>query len=69
MRSLPSKKVSAMAIGCITKAATVWIENWFERGQSPLSSSMREDRLWYSSVSNMIGVEYKTAMNAVEAAA
>jgi hypothetical protein len=35
-------KASATATGGITKAATVGIKNWFERGQSPLYSSMRE---------------------------
>jgi hypothetical protein len=35
-------KTSTMATRGITKAATE-VENWFERGQLPLSSSMQEN--------------------------
>ncbi len=73
VRSPPSTKVSAKATGGITKAATVGIENWFERGQLPLSSSVREYKLLQSSASNMMAVKHLTkstnAKNAVKAAA
>jgi hypothetical protein len=52
----------------ITKAATVGIKNWFKRQQSPLSSSVQEDRLLYSSASDMMAVKHKTNKNAVKAA-
>ncbi len=45
------------------------IKNWFKRGQLPLSSSVQEDRLLYSSASDMMTVKYKTAKNAMKAAA
>jgi hypothetical protein len=41
----------------------------FKRGQLPLSSSVREDRLLYSSASDMMAVKHKTAKNAMKAAA
>jgi hypothetical protein len=69
MKSLPSTKASAMATGGITEAATVGIENWFKIGQLPLSSSVREDRLSYSSASDMMAVKHKTAKYAMKAAA
>ncbi len=69
MRSPPSTKASATATGGITKAATVGIKNWFERGQSPLSSSMQEIMLLYNSASNMMAIKHNTksgyAKNAV----
>ncbi len=49
MRSPPSTRVSATATRGITEAVTVGIKNWFERGQLPLSSSVQEKKLWYSS--------------------
>ncbi len=69
LRSPPSTQASATATGVITKAATVVIENWFERGQSPLSSSVREDRLLYSSASDMMAVKHKTTKNTVKTSA
>ncbi len=69
VRSLPSTIASAMVTGGITKAATVGIENWFERGQLPLSSSVWEDRLSYFSASDMMAFKHKTAKIAVKAAA
>jgi hypothetical protein len=57
MRSPPSTKVSTKATGGITKAATVKIKNWFERGQSPLSSSVQEINLLYSLASNMMAIK------------
>ncbi len=68
-------KSSAMATRArgITKAATVGIKNWFKRGQMPLSSSMRENKLLYSSASDIMAVKHNTkivnAKNAVKAAA
>ncbi len=66
-------KVSAKANGVITKAATVGIENWFQRGRLPLSSSVRENKLSYSSASDMITIKRSTksanAKNAMKAAA
>jgi hypothetical protein len=62
-----------MATGDIAKAATVGIKNWFKRGQSSLSSCMRENKLSYSSAKNMMAVKHNTksanTMNAVKAAA
>ena len=60
MRSLSSMKVSAMATGGITKAAT-GMENWFVRGQLPLSFSVQENKLLYSSASNMMAVKHNTS--------
>ncbi len=72
MRSPPSMKVSAMATRGITKAAT-GMENWFKRGQSPLSSSVQENKLLYFSASNMMAAKHNTkcvsAKNAVKVAA
>ncbi len=45
--------------GGITKAAT-GMENWFERGQLPLSFSMQENKLSYSSASNMMAIKHNT---------
>ncbi len=73
MRSPPSTKASTKATGGITKAATVGIESWFKRRHLPLSSSMREDKLLYSSASNMMAAKHNmkiaNAKNAVKAAA
>ncbi len=69
MKSPPSTKASATATGGITEAATVGIKYWFKRRRLPLSSSIREDRLLYSSASDMIAIKHKTAKNAVKAAA
>ncbi len=69
MKSPPSTKVSATATGGITEAATVGIENWFKRGRLPFSSSVQEDRLSYSSASDMMAIKHKTAKNAMKAAA
>jgi hypothetical protein len=59
--------------GHLTKAATVGIENWFLRGQSPFSSSMQENKVSYSSVSDMMAIKHNTkstnAKNAVKVAA
>ncbi len=49
---------SATATGCITKAATVGIKNWFEREKLPLSSSVWENKLSYSSTSNMMAIKH-----------
>jgi hypothetical protein len=61
-----------MATGGITEAATVGIENWFERGQPPLSSSVQGNKLFYSSASNMMNVKHNTksanTKNAMKAA-
>jgi hypothetical protein len=59
VRSPPSMKVSTMATGGITKAAT-GMKNWFERGQLPLSLSVQENKLSYSSASNMMAVKHNT---------
>ncbi len=69
MKSPPSTKASATTTGDITEAATVGIENWFKRGQLPLSSSMQEDRLSYSSANDMMAIKHKTTKNAMKAAA
>ncbi len=62
-----------MATRGITKAATVGIENWFERGQLPFSSSVRENKLLYSSASDMMAIKHNTksakSKNAVKTAA
>ncbi len=72
VRSMPSMKVSATATGDITNTAT-GIENWFERGQSPLSFSVQENKLSKSSARNMMAIKHNTksanANNAKEAAA
>ncbi len=72
VRSLPSMKASTMAWG-ITKAATVGIKNWFKRGLLPLSSSMWENKLLYSSASDIMAIKHNkksaNAKNAVKAAA
>jgi hypothetical protein len=72
MRSPLSMKVSATATKGITKAAT-GMENWFERGQLPLSSSMQEKKLLYSSAGSMMAVKHNTksanTKNAVKVAA
>jgi hypothetical protein len=72
VRSLPSMKVSAMATMGITEAAT-GMANWFERGQSPLSSSVQENKFFYSSARNMMVIKHNTksanTKNAVKAAA
>ncbi len=60
MRSLPSMKASVMATRGITMAATVGIGTGFEIGQFPLSSSVQEDKLLYSSASNMMAVKQNT---------
>ncbi len=60
MRSLPSIKVCSSATGGIAEAATVRIENWFKRGQLPLSASVQENKLSYSSASNMMAVKHNT---------
>ncbi len=60
VRSLPSMKVSAMATGGNTEADT-GMENWFERGQLPLSFSVQENKLLYSSTSNMMAVKHNTS--------
>jgi hypothetical protein len=52
-------KVSATATRGITKVAT-GMENWFERVQLPLSSSVQENKLLYSSASNMMAVKHNT---------
>ncbi len=68
-------KSSAMATRGITEAATVGIENWFKRGQLPLSSSVRENKLLYSSASGIMAVKHNKknsnakTKNAVKAAA
>ena len=66
-------KASAMATRGINEAATVGIENWFKRGQLPLSSSVRENKLLYSSASDIMAAKHNTknanAKNAVKAAA
>ncbi len=74
MRSPPSTKASTMATRGITEAATVGIKNWFERGQLPLSSSsVWENKLLYSSASNMMAIKHNTksanTKNTVKAAA
>jgi hypothetical protein len=65
-------KVSTTVTGGITKTAT-GMENWFKRSQSPLSLSMQEKKLLYSSASNTMAVNHnmKSAniKNAVKAAA
>jgi hypothetical protein len=66
-------KSSAMMTRGITKAATVGIKNRFKRGQLPLSSSMQEIKLLYSSASDIMAVKHNTkhanAKNTVKAAA
>ncbi len=74
MRSPPSTKASALATGGIAiKASTMGIEKWFERGQSPLSYFVWENKLSYSSASNMMAVKHNTnsanTKNSVKAAA
>ncbi len=68
-----SMKSSAMATRGITMAATVGTKNWFKRGQLPLSSSMWEKKLLYSSASDVMAVKHNTknanTKNAVKAAA
>jgi hypothetical protein len=72
MISMPTMRVSAMATGGITKAAT-GMENWFEKFQSPLTFSLQENKLLYSSASNMMAIKHNmkntNANNAKEAAA
>ncbi len=57
----------------ITEAATVGIENWFKRGQLPLSSSVQENKLLCSSASDIMVVKHTTktanAKNTVKAEA
>ncbi len=60
LRSPPSMIASAMATRGITEAATVGIENWFKRGQLPLSSSVQENKLLYSSASDIMAVKHNT---------
>ncbi len=66
-------KASTTATWGINKAATVGIGTGFESGQSPLSFSVRENKLLYSSASHMMAVKHNTkspnAKNAVKAAA
>ncbi len=54
-------------------AATVGTKNWFKRGQLPLSSSVQENKLLYSSASDIMAVKQNTknayAKNDVKAAA
>jgi hypothetical protein len=50
----------AMATRGITEAATVGIENWFKSGQLPLSSSVQENKLLYSSASDIMTVKHNT---------
>ncbi len=52
--------MSAAATRGITEAVTVRIKNWFERGLLPLSSSMRQNKLFYSSSSNMMAIKHNT---------
>jgi hypothetical protein len=59
-RSLQSTNASVMATRGITEAVRVRIKNWFERGLLPLSSSVRENKLSYSSASNMMAVKQNT---------
>jgi hypothetical protein len=62
-----------MATRGITEATTVGIKNWFKRGQLPLSSSVRENKLFYSSANDIMAVKHNTknanGKNAVKAAA
>ncbi len=62
-----------MATRGITEVATVEIKNWYKRVQLPLSSSMRENKLLYSSASDIMAVKHNiksaNAKNAVKAAA
>ncbi len=58
VRSPPSMKASAVATRGITEAATVGIKNWYKRGQLPLSSSMQENKLLYSSASDIMAVKH-----------
>jgi hypothetical protein len=51
VRSPPSMKASTMATRGITKDQGRGIKNWFKRGQLPLSSSVWEKKLLYSSAS------------------
>jgi hypothetical protein len=66
-------KPSAMVTRGITEATTVGIENCFKKGQLSLSSSVWENKLFYSSASDIMAVKYNTknanAMNTVKAAA
>ncbi len=66
-------KSSAMVTRGITEAATVGTKNWFKRGQLPLSSSVWEGKLMYSSASDTMAIKHNTknanAKNAVKAAA
>ncbi len=49
------------------------IKSWFKRGQLPLSSSMQENKLLYTSASDIMAVKHNTkkanTKNAVKAAA
>jgi hypothetical protein len=62
-----------MATRGITKVATVGTENWFKRGQLPLSSSVQKNKLLFYSASDTMAVKHNTknanAKNAVKAAA
>jgi hypothetical protein len=59
-RSLQSTNASATATRGITEAVRVRIKNWFERGLLPLFSSVWENKLSYSSASNMMAVKQNT---------
>ncbi len=73
MRFPLSMIASAMATRGITEAATVGIVNWFKRGQLPLSSSVRENKLLYSSASDIMAIKHNAksanTKNAVKVAA
>jgi hypothetical protein len=60
-----------MATMGITKAAT-GMDHWFKRGQSPLTSFVQENKLFYSSASNMMAIKHNkktpNAKNTMKAA-
>jgi hypothetical protein len=66
-------EIKRLATRGITVAATVGTKNWSKRGQLPLSSSGRENKLLYSSASDVMAVKHNTkntnAKNAVKTAA